>query len=332
MKILVKGIAVAIATVGLAIGVWFYLEGRSVGAAPLPTSIAASRPLEATKPAISDLDLSRPLPQRLPPVESRKDVAAALLQAEPLTTRFADLADRAQKGDKKAACQLSSDLDLCWRIPAMRKYILEMEQQAASRSAEQSDEFLPGIAALEQDIERGQTVCVGLTDQQLASAWRHQLRAAELGDADAGYRFLTSPPLDHQRFADNMEGWAEYLRNFRPLLERLVAAGHIPSTYFAQGLYAGTDRVGVVTTQPIEPDLYRATVLAHVLMNSADASVRAMVDSITLRRASEELTPAAQLRATQEARALMGTSFQHSDFSRFRSSWETLAARSAEDC
>lgn len=301
-----------------------------------PASIAAASGAESAL-VIGDISVgNRPAPQvasNRSEVDSADTVPLVDPRAStPLVDRLDELEDRAERGDKSAACQLATEMDLCWRMPLLRNFIQQMEQEAAGRTVDASNELVPDIAALENDIERGESLCNGLSEAQLSSAWIHQLRSARLGDAEAGYRFLTSPPLDPERFADDLEGWSEYLRSFRPLLEQLVAAGHIPATYFAQGLYAGTDQVGVVTTQPIQPDLYRAAVLAHVLMNSADPSIRAMVDANTLRRSYAELS-AEQLRnAEREARSLMNTAFKHSDFSSERTSWNKLGARSSDDC
>lgn len=333
------------ALLGLAVFGCLALLGLALMSTP-PQGFLPAGPLERARLAHStqqvDLKIDEPVTgigPNGPPAGDRPDSALHEHPDQPpaepkaLHQEYDDLSKRADAGDKQAACELAASLDLCWRNSRAHSQVEWLERTAAARDvSSQTENTVDWIAELEAQLDRSSTVCAGLTGTQLAQAWKYQALAADLGDSEASLRLLTAPPLDPARVLDQIEGWHDYITNYRQRLEALAATGNVPATVLLQGFYAGTERIEGVTNQPIQPDLYEATVLALVLSNVNDPRLTLILEGNTLSRAAVELNPARYAQAQVEAARLVRTAFQNTDFSSPLESLHFPFARDRDTC
>jgi hypothetical protein len=267
---------------------WYW---RALPTAPPAGASPAVRPAAAS-PLMADLvpaaaaTSSEPSLPVLPPLPGDDDI--------PLAELFVLLEESALGGERVAACRLAAELDRCRKLPKLRADAVFWESNAR-RSDALLEYAIDAVARNEAAIASLEVHCAGITDEQLASGWRHQLRAADLGDREAALRYLLDPPLP-ERALDDLPGWAEYARRFAPMLEALAAGGDANA-----GLLLLAQLSGEHGQAMIPPDPYRAAIWAHALGElAADAEASFMLQMMigaALADAERTLGPAEVARA-----------------------------------
>jgi hypothetical protein len=296
-----------------------------------------SLPAPADAIAIARPGAEAPLPDSLAAV-----TAASTLSAMPPTTplpavddaALSELIDqldaRARSGERAAACRLAAELDRCRRLPRLRRDAAFWEANA-QRSDTLLEHAIDAVAQNEAAIAGLELHCRGISDDQLAGAWQHQLRAADLGDREAALRYLLDPPLP-ERALDDLPGWAEYARRFAPMLEALAAGGDANAGLLLLAQLSGADAGQSLIT----PEPYRAAVWAHALGELAAAGdahfMLQMMIGTALADAEQALAPAELARARDAGTRLYRERLQGAAIDQALLAGEGLAMRDPGEC
>jgi hypothetical protein len=248
----------------------------------------------------------------------------------PLSELIDQLDERARGGERAAACRLAAELDRCRRLPKLRRDAAFWEA-SAQRSDTLIEHAIDAVAQNEAAIAGLEVHCSGISDAQLAGAWQHQLRAADLGDREAALRYLLDPPLP-DRALDDLPGWAEYARRFAPMLEALAAGGDANAGLLLLAQLSGADPGQSLIT----PDPYRAAVWAHALGElAADGDAHFMLRMMigtALDDAERALGPAELARARELGARLYRERLQGAAIDHALLAGEGLAMRDPRGC
>jgi hypothetical protein len=315
----------AIVSLLLIAGLLIFLYGDQVGSAPNHIAELGRKPNAEAIPGSTELQ-ARGLPaskSRDTTPRGAENPGVVNAGAFPLVAdEFQMLASRASNGDAIAACELSAALDLCGRTAWYDRRISQLETQIASSDRAISEPALDLIATMEADRARGRQTCQGLSREQIASAWKYMVMAADLGNERAALQFLLNPPLDSRNFLQDLEGWTVYRDRYDEILQRLVDRGNLEAASYLYGLYSGENSAPYFESPPVLPDFYRATVLALVLSQMSDKTLQRYYDLNTLSKAVERLGVDGYQRAQNEARLLRASKFQNSEFEQSASEWD----------
>lgn len=158
---------------------------------------------------------------------------------QPIVDFFDDAAIRSDAGDRQSACRLGFDLALCSDLDGLREAEAAFSATSSSSGSTGLGMHIEHLSLLREQITRGETVCKGLSAEQINSGWKHLARAAELGDSDAAVFFVAQPPLSVTAFLENIDGWLFYRNNYVRMLHRAVTDGNAQALYYAQRLAFG---------------------------------------------------------------------------------------------
>ena len=160
----------------------------------------------------------------------------------PVADMLEPLLERARRGDAGAACRLASELQRC-RDNAVREGFRgrDIEARVAGESNERRREsMIQAMAQMEVERERAESVCAGVTDEQIALAFPLQMQAAQARPELRNWLAI-NPALDTRFFLDNMESWQQYRQVAMPWMEEAAAGGDI-SALIALARVHGDDR------------------------------------------------------------------------------------------
>lgn len=184
----------------------------------------------------------------------------------PLAEMFEPLLERARSGDSGAACRLASELQRC-RDEAVRRGFggREMEARVAGEDDDERREaMIRAMARMEEERERAERVCTGITSEQIALAFPLQLQAAQ-ARPELRTWVAINPALDTRFFLDDIERWQQYRQVAMPWLEAAAARGD-PSALIALARVHGDDRHYGPPIPPFrEPDDARFITYASLL-------------------------------------------------------------------
>lgn len=294
-------------------GIWWVL-GVTVVVGAVFTMVATTRPetskshRAAMAQSGNELTPAIAAPQALP-MNGASDFTL-YAPAVPLPQRLPSLLERAEAGDRQAACYIGVMFARCGRLPAMRAAIARLETRA-SKAVAGSDEEKQLIAEL-QTVESkasdlGQS-CSGISQPNDAS-WKHLLAAAEAGSERATLALATAPPLNMDQPLADIERWNRYKQDVPRLLREAASRGSVPALFLSFGIYSGQDSIaaGGGPFVPRDPALalsYALVLDAHIDSLAMRNMVRHSMDELRA-----ELTPAQIESARAAAEAMDSRAF-----------------------
>lgn len=207
-----------------------------------------------------------------------------------LVDEWPQLEARARRGDARAACQLAQGMRECWAVSRVASNLTMLTQTASElEGGEEFDRIVDIMADMEEEWEPETARCEGLPAVELARGWEHQVRAADLGDVEAGYLFTVNPPLDPEEVLDHLEAWQVYRDRYWSYIDRAIAAGHLGALWSAASIAAGTQSVqGLSRTQFRDPA--RSWAYLHALRRILDDDAYATLQEAEV-AARAALTP-----------------------------------------
>lgn len=240
----------------LAVG-WFL--GRGLSPAPPASAGQEDAPLAAATgsaadalPGKTDANTTAATPSAA--VAAAPTAPGGLAPLPPADAALADVFDellqRARGGDSRAACRLASDLQRCQRAAREAFAPDFLERRAAQeRDEERRESMIEYLASMEERSARSESLCAGVTPQQIDHAFELQLQAAQ---ADPALRLWTAlnPALDAQFFVNDLERWQQYRLVARPWLEAAAAEGDVAAVIALARVHGDGRRQG-----PMSPPL-----------------------------------------------------------------------------
>lgn len=248
----------------------------ATGSPRLPSAALGLAPASTPDPA-------PPSPAAAPTTPPRPGTAVAPLPPAglPVKQLLAELKTAAEQGNAAAGCRLGAELVAC-------------------RDARRS----PGMIGSTQAAS-----CEGVSDAEIADAWRYLWSAAEQGNVAAMSKFARDPSISLTDLAVAAEGWDLYRNNAQRLLRQAVQGGDVMALYqyafsTASGLTAGGKGV-------IERDPYAALVYGTAALPLLDPRRQEAVSRRNQTLASE-LLPEQIARAAREGEELRAKYFSSS--------------------
>jgi hypothetical protein len=145
----------------------------------------------------------------------------------PIDAIFDELADRADRGDAKAACRLAVELQRCRMAGFMGRGTRRLENRATREEDEDRREsMINELARIENERERSETVCSGLSTEQLDQAFRFQQQAAQSLPELRSWA-ATQPALNFMNFVNELDAWQQYRNTALPWLEAAAMEGDL---------------------------------------------------------------------------------------------------------
>lgn len=247
-----KSLLVALATLfagGLmALGWWL---GRHEGTA-MP-STPATGDTQATAESTPATDAVRPNSAAVAALAAAASIdttaeAAAVVPSDPLppadtlvVDAFDDLLAKARAGDARAACRLASDLLRCqlaknrWDVPPDMTNRISREDDEQRRNS-----MIEFAARYEEERERSDRICAGVTPAHLDQAFSLQMQAAQARPELRVWAAI-QPALEQRFFVNDLDRWQQYRTVALPWLEAAAAQGDL-TALIAMTRIHGDDR------------------------------------------------------------------------------------------
>jgi hypothetical protein len=219
------------------LGAGWWLGRRDVAPSPAPGSVPSTRAGDASDAIVVDAQSGD---ARAPETRSARSatqtaaiapaVPAPLPAADaPLAQVFDELLERARAGDAGAACRLASDLSRCRFANGMRRGMDrdEFDRRIAREDDEaRRDSMIDFIARMEEERERVDAICTGITSAQIELAFPLQQQAAQARPELRVWAAL-QPALNQRLFAGELDSWQQYRQTALPWLEAAAAEGDL---------------------------------------------------------------------------------------------------------
>jgi hypothetical protein len=293
---------------GVLVGAGWWL-GRQQSPGPLPAQVqrGGERPADAREGA-DDLgingDIAAPpaLAEQAPHDAAGGASLAALPPLDsPVVSVFDDLAERARRGDARAACRLAVELQRCRMAGFMGGGSRRLERMAAREEDEQRREsMINELARIEAERARSEAVCSGLDTQQLDQAFAYQQQAAQAMPELRTWA-ATQPALNFMKFVNELESWQQYRNSALPWLEAAAASGDL-AAIAALARVHGVREPRQLRMPPIsQPDDERFLVYAGLMERSGVIFPELQRE---LDRVRGELDPTALARVQQQVEQL----------------------------
>ncbi len=251
-------------------------------AATLPVATMKLRGNEASRALYTNVRTGATFPP-LPPDNAPLRAVAETLHKQALA------------GNYRASCRLSYELDRCQVLPNKRKYIGELEKQLAAASADpQAKAKLQTSLNSEQKSADGDSeVCDGLVKSDLMKPWQYLFLAAQAGHLPSMVRFASTPPMDMENFANDLDGWTVYKQNSIALLEQAMDRGNTTALTELGWFYGGLPVMGGVV---VERDRVKGIQFTQAALRLSDPAGRAQMEK-RIASISRGMTPAEVLEA-----------------------------------
>lgn len=260
-------------------------------------------------------------PEAVPPNSSAPTamvaVESAMLAADgkvplpelglPLVELIETLEEQARQGDARAACRLAMDGALCRDLDRSGGSVDFFIDDAARRESTHpvDVDFIVGIESRESHAAR---LCAGLPAHWADdNTWRYMLQAAQAGHHGLAARFAAAPPLDQQRFLEQLDRWQAYAAHAPGLLRAAAESGDPRAMYYLQRALSGQPTLRGMPNA-IAPDLRTAALLALALYPISDANTRRNLDA-AIERAQAALNARDWAALEAEAAALSARHF-----------------------
>jgi len=195
-------------------------SAKAVAATP-SDALRSAKPGTSTDAARGAEGQSTRAPAPLPPLDA------------PVAEIYEDLADRARRGDVRAACRLGSDLWDCAERQMVRRIDPEVESRriATMRQRGESDVAIQRAvdrAAVQQErSDRLDKRCGNVQPARIDEAFDWMLMAAEQGNAFAMVRFAGTPMVPADRHFIEVERLAVYRDRAPVFAQRGLARGDL---------------------------------------------------------------------------------------------------------
>lgn len=288
----------------LAAGWWL---GRQ---APMPEALTATGELQRERPdaargTVADLQLDRPVsapPEASAPASPAASGSAPLPPLDaPLDSVFDELADRARRGEARAACRLAVELQRCRRAGYIGRGSRRLESMAAQEDdLDRRESMIGELARIEAERERSETVCSGVTGDQLAQAFAFQQQAAQAMPELRTWA-ATHPALDAMNFVNELDAWQQYRHVALPWLEQAALDGDPAALIALVRIHGQSDRRGFLFPPIRQPDDERYLLYASLLERRGISTPPLQRGLARVRR---ELDPATVARVQDQAEAL----------------------------
>lgn len=274
---------------------------------PLPTALAPGSELQRERPdatphGVDDLALDRRIAAL---ADAGSDAPAASLAPlalppadVPLDSVFDELAERARRGEARAACRLAVELQRCRRAGYIGRGSRYLENRATREDDDDRREtMINELARIEAERERSEAVCSGLSSQQLDQAFAFQQQAAHALPELRTWA-ATQPALDAMNFVNDLEAWQQYRSVALPWLEQAAHNGDLAALIALARIHGQRDRRGFMFPPIRQPDDERYLLYASLLERRGISTpplqrglqrVRRELDATTLARLQDEV-------------------------------------------
>lgn len=173
-------------------------------------------------------------------------VAALGAPLPPDDTAVADLFEpllaSARRGDTRASCRLSRELQRCAMARVSEQTAANVEGEIARRE-QTPDSAVNYVARLQDGAQRESRGCAGLSDAQLGHAFDLQLQTALRVPATRLW-FALNPALDPWNFVNDLERWMQYRQHAMPWLEEAAAQGDPAALIALARVHGDLRRIG----------------------------------------------------------------------------------------
>lgn len=286
----------------LAVGWW--LGQQQLPAAASLARDASRGGVDAERTDAEDLGfdarISAPPELDLPASDASASAAAANpLPAldTPVDLIFDDLAERARRGDARAACRLAVELQRCRVAGFAGRGTRWLESRAAREDdGERREAMISELARAENERERSETVCSGLESSQLDQAFAYQQQAAQAMPELRTWA-ATQPALNFMNFVNELEAWQQYRSVAIPWLESAAREGDFAALAALARVYAQRDPRQMRLPPVSQPDAERFALYAGLLERRGLSFGPLQAE---LERARSELEPAALARVQND--------------------------------
>ena len=176
------------------------------------------------------------------------------------------LTAHAEAGERTALCRLGFELARCREATLAAEAI---ETSAARIRALPFDERTRDELLRRMDTQRktksaGSRLCDGVSRQEMDSAFRYLISAAQQDDVASTMRLVTTPPLAPRSEPKDADRWKAYETTVPGALMRAISIGEPRALYFGQWAAMGNVAAGGV--QLVDRDLYRALVYGYAVL------------------------------------------------------------------
>lgn len=225
------------AALALLVAAAVVLHGRDAGGQGGETRIERTGASPGAVAEIGNLELDATSMDQPSGATRRSNSANTVSGGVPLPppdTPFAELAEalaeRAQRGDARAACRLAAEMSRC-RFALQTPDVEQLDEWFTRRAARRQldeDEQAEAIAAhnaLVQSSEQARALCAGVEPEALLRQPYYDLQAALAGDEDAALRFVSGQGLEPASLVQDPELARLYRDHALARFEALLATG-----------------------------------------------------------------------------------------------------------
>lgn len=222
----------------------------------------------------------------------------------PIDEIFDALAERAAKGDARAACRLVVELQRCRSAGFFGRGTRGLERRAIrEEDGARREAMISQLARLEHERERSHTVCSGLSSEQLDRAFAYQQQAAQALPSLRTWA-ATHPALSIPNFVNELDAWQQYRRVALPWLESAALQGDYTALVALARAHAEREPHRMNLPPLSEPDVERFALYAGLLERRG---LHIGLLQAELARARAGLEPAALGRVEREIDRLAAT-------------------------
>lgn len=219
----------------------------------------------------------------------------------PIDAIFDDLAERARRGDARAACRLAVELQRCRMAGFMGRGSRRLEGMATREDdSERRESMINELARIEAERERSETVCSGLEAEQLDQAFAYQHQAAHALPELRTWA-ATQPALNFMNFVNELDAWQQYRNTALPWLETAAANGDLAAIAALARVHSARDPRQMRMPPISLPDDERFLLYAALIERSG---ITFPPLQRGLDRVRNELDPAAIARVQQQVEQL----------------------------
>lgn len=257
---------------GALLGMGWWLGQQQLPAAATLSPDFSRSGLDGGRPGAEDLGFDTRI---LAPPELDRPAADSATRASaanplpaldtPVDLVFDELAERARRGDARAACRLAVELQRCRVAGFSGRGTRWLESRAAREDdGERREAMISELARVENERERSETVCSGLESTQLEQAFIYQQQAAQAMPELRTWA-ATQPALNFMNFVNELDAWQQYRSVAIPWLESAALEGDFAALAALARVYAQRDPRQMRLPPVSQPDAQRFALYAGLL-------------------------------------------------------------------